>query len=335
MLPNRTQVLAAVDKALLEFDMPGLGRKESGRTRDSFVLSDGRRVSVVTDRISHFDRVLGAIPYKGQVLNLLAAFWFQNTSDIVPASMLEVPDPNVMVSRHLQRIPVQLVVRGYITGVTPTSLWYSYERGERVIYGIHFPEGLSKNDALLKPVITPILRTGRGIAGEMISAEAVVKRGLVDADQWKKMCSIAVALFKRGQEVAAEGGLIMVDALYEFGIDASNTLMLINELHTPDAARFWLASTYAAHKAARRDPEHFDNEFIYLWYDEQGYNGEGDPPPLPDDIIYRASRRYIEAYQYLTRQPFEPAPYPATARIRKAVVPYRPAGKANDRKDGR
>lgn len=323
MFPTRTQILDNVPNALLEFDMPGLGAKVSGRTRDSFILADGRRLSVVTDRISHYDRILGAVPYKGQVLNQLAAFWFANTADIVPNSMLDMPDPNVMVSRHLRRIPVQVVVRGYITGVTPTSLWYSYERGERTIYGIRFPEGLNKNDALLKPIITPILRTGPGIAGEMISAKAVLERELVDPDVWERLCAIALKLFARGQAVAADAGLILVDALYEFGMDEQGEIMLINELHTPDASRFWRANTYGSRKAARQEPEHLDNEFIFLWYKQQGYEGEGKPPELPDDIIVQATVRYIEAYEYLTRQSFAPAPYPATARIKKAVAPYK------------
>ncbi len=326
MFPNKTQVLEAVKGALLEFDLPGLGKKMSGRTRDSFILPDGRRLSVVTDRISHFNRILGAVPYKGQVLNQMAAFWFENTADVVPNHMLEVPDPNVMVVRNLRRIPVQLVVRGYITGVTPTSLWYSYERGERVIYGIRFPEGLNKNDALLKPIITPLLRTGPGISGEMISAHAVLQRELVDPDYWKEMCNIALELFERGQKVASEAGLIMVDALYEFGVGADGALMLINELHTPDAARFWRANTYGSRKAARQEPEHLDNEFIYLWYDKQGYEGEGRPPQMPDEIIYQATVRYIEAYEYLTGKPFAPAAYPATPRIEKAVAPYVKSG---------
>ncbi len=323
MLPTKKQVLECVPGALLKFESPGLGRPISGRTRDSFVLKDGRRVSVVTDRIAQFNRILGGIPYKGQALNQLAAFWFENTADIVPNSMIEVPDPNVMVSRQLRRISIQIVVRGYITGTSPTSLWYSYDRGEREIYGIRFPDGLKKNDPLLKPALTPILRTGPGIMGEMVSAQAVVGRGLVEADVWEQMCTTAQKLYARGWEVAEEAGLILVDALYEFGLDDHGTLMLINELHTPDASRFWLANSYPSRKAARQDPAHFDNEFVYTWYEQQGYDGNGAPPKLPDDIIYEASQRYIRVYEYLTKRDFEPAPYPATARIQAAVALYK------------
>ncbi|MBN1285883.1 MAG: phosphoribosylaminoimidazolesuccinocarboxamide synthase [Anaerolineae bacterium] len=324
MLPTRKQILDLVPSALLTFKADDLGKPVSGRTRDSFTLGDGRRISVVTDRIALFDRILGAVPYKGQVLNQLAAFWFEHTADIVPNSMIEVLDPNVMLSRHLKRIPMQIVVRGYITGATPTSLWYSYSQGKREIYGIRFPDGLNKNDMLIKPALTPILRTGPGIMGEMVSAKAVVSRGVVDAKVWDQMCNYARKLFERGKEVAEEAGLILVDALYEFGTDPeTGALMLINELHTPDASRFWLANSYAARKAARQDPEHFDNEFVYLWYDKQGYDGEGEPPILPDDIIYEASLRYIQVYEYLTRKTFEPAEYPATERIETAVAPYR------------
>jgi phosphoribosylaminoimidazole-succinocarboxamide synthase len=323
MLPTKKRILESVPNALLSFNMPGLGKRVQGRTRDSFILSDGRRVSVVTDRIGHWDQIYGAVPYKGQVLNQLAAFWFEHTDDIVPNSMLAVPDPNVMVTRHLERIPVEVVVRGYITGTTPTSLWYSYDRGEHVIYGIRFPEGLQKNDALLKPIITPIIRTGPGIQGEMLSAQAVTQRGLVEPDLWEQICDTALKLFDRGQQVAEKAGLIMVDALYEFGVDEKGTIRLINELHTPDAARFWLANSYASHKAAGKEPEHLDNEFIYLWYDGQGYEGQGTPPAMPQDLTYEASRRYIQVYEYLTREEFMPADYPAERRIRAVLKPFK------------
>jgi phosphoribosylaminoimidazole-succinocarboxamide synthase len=302
-----------IPQALTTVDLPGLGAKRRGKVRDMYRVN-GRRLLITTDRLSAFDRVLAAIPYKGQVLNQLSAFWFETVSDLVAHHCLSTPDPNATLARDCTPLPVEVVVRGYITGVTGTSLWANYAQGERVLYGYILPDGLAKNDPLSQPLITPTTKATTG-HDERISSGEVVERGLVSADRWEQIQQQALAVFARGQEVARENGLILVDTKYEFGLSAEGELMLIDELHTPDSSRFWLAESYQARRAAGLEPENFDKEFLRLWYVGKGYRGEGEPPPLPDEVIARLSQRYIAVYERLTGLTFVPADYPAGPRI--------------------
>ncbi len=294
-------------------DLP-LGPRRSGKVRDWYDLPDGRRALVVTDRISAFDRILGAIPYKGQVLNQLSAFWFEHTRDIVPNHLLDVPDPNVSIVRVCRPWPVEVVVRGYITGVTGTSLWTLYARGERDIYGVRLPDGLRKNDRLPSPIITPTTKATGGAHDERITRDEIIARGLVPAKMYARIEEVALKLFQRGSEICARGGLTLVDTKYEFG-DLDGELMLIDEMHTPDSSRFWLSSP-------TDEPVHFDKEFIRLWYAERGYCGEGDPPLMSDDLVAAASKRYIEAYERITGRAFIPAEYPVNERILKHIAAW-------------
>ena len=308
-----TCIKEAIPQALMGVDLPGLGARQRGKVRDIYRL-DGRRLLITTDRISAFDRVLGTIPYKGQVLNQLSAFWFEAVSDLVAHHCLSTPDPNVTLARDCTPLPVEVVVRGYITGVTDTSLWANYARGERRLYGYVLPDGLAKNDPLPRPLITPTTKATAG-HDERITGDEVVERGLVPADRWEQIQRQALAVFARGQEVARTGGLILVDTKYEFGLSAEGELMLIDELHTPDSSRFWLAESYPARRAAGLEPESFDKEFLRLWYAKQGYRGDGEPPPLPAEIIAQVSQRYIAVYERLTGRTFVPAGYPAGPRM--------------------
>lgn len=308
-------IKALIPQALDGVDLPGLGDKRNGKVRDYYVLPDGRRVLITTDRLSAFDRVLGLVPYKGQVLNQLSAFWFERTRQIVDNHLLSVSDPNVMVVRECEPFPVEVIVRGYITGVTKTALWYRYSLGEREIYGHCFPDGLCKNDPLPEPIITPTTKGRAGEHDERITCAEVVERGLLDADTWEQVCQAALSLFQYGQEVARRAGLILVDTKYEFGRAPDGRVVLIDEVHTPDSSRFWVAETYHDRRAAGQEPENFDKEFVRLWYAEQGYRGGGDPPSMPDDLVAQVSQRYIACYERLTGQAFEPAPYPAQPRI--------------------
>lgn len=312
-------IRAAIPHALDQVEIPGLGARYQGKVRDYYRLADGRRVMVTTDRLSAFDRVLGLIPYKGQALNQLSAFWFQETADIIPNHLLDVPDPNVVIVQECQLFPVEVIVRGYITGVTKTSLWYHYERGERVIYGIEFPDGLQKNSRLPEPVITPTTKATDGGHDQCLTVDAVVEGGLVPPGHWAQICEAALAIFRRGQEMAEEAGLILVDTKYEFGLSPDGRVQLVDEVHTPDSSRFWRADTYAERVAAGQEPENLDKEFIRLWFAGQGYRGDGDPPAMPEELIVAASRRYQQLYEKLTRQVFEPAEYPAAERIRESV----------------
>lgn len=302
-------------------DLPALGARHSGKVRDWYDLREGRRALIVTDRISAFDRILGAIPYKGQVLNQLAAFWFEHTGDIVPNHLLRVPDPNVSLVKSCKPWPVEIVVRGYITGVTSTSLWTLYAQGERNIYGISLPEGLHKNDKLPAPIITPTTKAAHGAHDERITRDEIVARGLAPADVYAQIERAALALFQRGSEICARGGLTLVDTKYEFG-DCDGELTLIDEIHTPDSSRFWLNT--AVHQAEQdriggSEPVNFDKEFIRLWYAERGYKGEGEPPAMSADLIEQASARYIAAYEMISGQKFVRGTYPVNDRIARSL----------------
>ncbi|MGQ9553265.1 MAG: phosphoribosylaminoimidazolesuccinocarboxamide synthase [Anaerolineae bacterium] len=311
-------VIAAIPWALQEVDIPELGPVLRGKVRDCYVIGD-KRILITTDRLSAFDRVLGLVPYKGQVLNQLSRFWFEAVSDIVPSHMISTPDPNVMLAHEGQAFPVEIVVRGYITGVTTTSLWYNYERGERRMYGLTLPDGLRKNQALPQPVITPTTRaTGPGGHDERITPAEIVERGLMTQADWDAVTAKALAIFARGQEVCARGGLILVDTKYEFG-RVNGEIALIDEMHTPDSSRFWRADTYEARFAAGQEPDNFDKEFVRLWYSEQGYRGDGEPPAMDEALVVQATLRYATVYEMITGRQFEPAPYPAGPRIRSAL----------------
>jgi phosphoribosylaminoimidazole-succinocarboxamide synthase len=315
------QLQTALAAPLDGIDLAGFGPKTSGKVRDIYRL-DGRLILVTTDRLSAFDRILGLVPYKGQVLNQLSAFWFQATEDIVANHLYELPDPNVAVVQACTPLPVEVVVRGYITGVTSTALWQRYSQGERRIYGLDFPDGLQKNDPLPAPIITPTTKAHSG-HDERITAEEVVTRGLVPAKLWEQVCAAAVALFRRGQEIAHRGGLILVDTKYEFGVAPSGALTLIDEVHTPDSSRFWVAESYPARHEAGVEPENFDKEFIRLYYAGHGYRGEGEPFPMPPELALQAAQRYIRTYEMLTGQTFVPGDLPAAARITRTLAAWR------------
>jgi phosphoribosylaminoimidazole-succinocarboxamide synthase len=278
-----------------------------------------RLVLVTTDRLSAFDRVLGCVPAKGQVLNELSSWWFGRLEPIVPNHLVAVPDPNVSVVTACQALPVEVVVRGYITGVTSTSLWRQYDEGRRDLYGLRLPDGLAKNDALPGPVVTPTTKAADGDHDEPLSAGEVVERGLVGARRWDEVLDAAVELFTRGQAIASAAGLILVDTKYEFGVDGDGRLRLIDEVHTPDSSRYWLAATYAARRAAGDEPDSADKEVVRRWYADHGYRGDGDPPALPPDLAADLSARYVDVYERLTGAAFVPAAEPAEPRVEAAL----------------
>jgi len=293
-----------------------------GKVRDFFSLPDARRLLVATDRLSAFDRVLALIPFKGQVLNQLSAFWFRRTADLVPNHLLDVPDPNVSLVRTCEPLLVEVVVRGYITGVTKTALWTLYAAGERVIYGHRLPEGLQKNDPLPQPLITPTTKAGPGQHDERLTCDEVVERGLVDSQTWARVQETALALFRRGQEIARAAGFLLVDTKYEFGQAPDGTLMLIDEIHTPDSSRFWEQESFHRAQETGDEPEHWDKEFVRLWYAARDYHGDGDPPPLPVEILVETARRYVYLYEGLTGATFHPAPVPAGVRVADVLRSY-------------
>jgi len=318
----------ALPNALIALPLPWPHAHETGKVREVLTLPGARRLLVSTDRLSAFDRVLAAVPYKGQVLNQLSAFWFRETAGLVANHLLEVPDANVSLVRECAPLPVEVIVRGYITGVTKTSLWTLYAAGERHIYGYDFPDGLRKNDPLPTPLLTPTTKGGPGGHDERLTCAEVVERGYVEAAAWAQVTAAALALFRRGQEVARRAGFLLVDTKYEFGRAPDGALLLIDEVHTPDSSRFWTAAAWEQFEAtvAQGRPaveiEPWDKEYVRLWYAAQGFRGDGAPPPLPENQVVELARRYIALYEGLTGQPFVPAPLPAGPRIAEVLRSY-------------
>jgi phosphoribosylaminoimidazole-succinocarboxamide synthase len=294
----------------------------SGKVRESYDLPDGRRVMIATDRQSAFDKVLAAVPYKGQVLNQTATFWFEQTADICPNHILEVPDPNVVIGQRLDMLPIEMVVRDYMTGSTDTSIWPMYDRGERVMYGVTFPEGLVKNQKLPETILTPTTKGAVGEHDRPITPAEIVEQNLLTQAQWDELAELSVAVFARGREFAAKNGLILVDTKYEFGVDADGRITLADEIHTPDSSRYWLADSYGAKLAAGENPDSLDKEFLRLWIAARcdPYN---DPiPEIPADTLMEFAGKYVRLYEQVTGESFEHAPMdrPVRDRIRENLA---------------
>ena len=308
------QLLSLLPLAFRGSDLP-LPGKLSGKVRDGYDLPQGRLL-VTTDRLSAFDRILACVPYKGQVLNQLAAWWFAQTDALIGNHVISVPDPNAMLVTPVEPFPIEVIVRGYITGVTSTALWYRYSLGERDIYGYHFPEGLRKNQLLPEPIITPTTKGGATGHDERLTCAEVTAGGFLDAATWEQVQTAALAIFRKGQAVARQAGLILVDTKYEFGRAADGRVLLIDEVHTPDSSRFWRASSYLEKFLSGQEPENFDKEFVRLEYAGQDYRGDGPPPVMPDALWVAASQRYIAIYEMLTGLTFVPGAYPVEERLR-------------------
>ena len=309
-----TQPFTGIEAA----DVHDIGPVLRGKVRDIVDLGD-RLALIATDRLSAFDRVLGTVPYRGQVLNQLSAWWFHRIADLVPTHMVAAPDPNVTIARKCRPLPVEVVVRSRLTGTTGTSVWTLYAGGARHIYGLRFPDGMRKNDPLPRPIITPTTKGAMGAHDRPISERGIVESGLVEAGCWEEVRSIALSVFERGGRTAAEAGLVLVDTKYEFGLDHEGRVVIIDEVHTPDSSRFWRAATVEERLDAGGEPENLDKEVVRVAYAEQGFRGEGDPPPLDTELAVRAARAYLEVFEVLTGRPLAPASYPAAPRVVTAV----------------
>lgn len=271
--------------------------------RDSYVLPD-KIVLITTDRQSAFDRVLAAIPFKGQVLNQTSAWWFEQTKNIVPNHVIAVPDPNVTVGKKCTVFAVEFVVRGFITGTTSTSAWVNYQNGMREYCGNTLPEGLKKNQQFERPIVTPTTKSDEH--DRLITPAEIVAEKLMTQEEWDYVSGKALELFMFGQKVADEHGLILVDTKYEFGKDENGNIMLIDEIHTPDSSRYWIAKSYAERMAAGQEPENIDKEFLRLWFTKNcdPYNDK-ELPTAPDELVIELSRRYIMLYEMITGKKFE------------------------------
>lgn len=293
----------------------GLGERHQGKVRESYVQKD-RRIIVTTDRVSAFDCIIGTIPFKGQVLNQLAGFWFETTRAIVPNHVVAIPDPNVMVVHECEQLPLEFIVRGYVTGVTKTSAWYNYERGVRDFCGNRLPEGLRKDQKLERPILTPTTKHEKH--DRPISRAEAIQEGLIDAATFDAAAEICFRLFDAGVKHAASRGLILVDTKYELG-KLNGRLVASDEIHTPDSSRYWFADTYAELFKAGQDQRKIDKEYVREWLVAQGFRGEGTPPALTDEVRIEAARRYIQAYETVTGREFTITDEPAETRIATAL----------------
>lgn len=279
-------------------DFKNLGERYVGKVRDVYIQND-KVIMISTDRYSAFDRNLALIPCKGQVLTETSKFWFENTKDIVKNHVIEFPDPNVVVGKKCKVIPIEMVVRGYITGITGTSLWTLYSKGQRDFGDFTLPDGMKKNQKLDKPILTPTTKSNEH--DRPLSTADILKEKIVSEDLWNKLADVAIKLFTRGQEIALAHGLILVDTKYEFGLDENGELTLVDEIHTPDSSRYWQAKTYEERIAKGLEPENFDKEFLRLWFKENcdPYNDKA-MPPAPAEMVEELSRRYIQIFEQIT-----------------------------------
>jgi phosphoribosylaminoimidazole-succinocarboxamide synthase len=296
-----------------------------GKVRDCYIDREkGERIIVVTDRLSAFDAVVGSIPSKGQVLNQLATFWFEKTQHIAPNHMLRVPDPNVMIARECDPLPVELVMRSYLTGVTSTSIWKAYEKGARTFCGHALPEGMTKNQKLPAPILTPSTKAQKGDHDISVSRDELLAMGRIDPALFDRAAEIAAKLFAEGQRHAAAHGLILADTKYEMGIALNGPnkgeITVIDEIHTPDSSRYWYAEDYEERLARGEEPRSLDKEYVRRWLaNEAKWNGDGPPPVMPDDIKIEAARRYIASYEQVTGTTFVPDTREPVARIAAAL----------------
>ncbi len=292
-----------VNDVLKETNLQGLGERKIGKVRDIYVAAD-KITLVSTDRHSSFDRIIAHIPFKGEILNQISAFWFDNTKDIIKNHVVSIPDPNVLVAKKCKPLPIEAVMRGYITGVTSTSLWTHYKEGKRDFGHFVLPDGLTKNQKLENPVFTPSTKSDEH--DRTLSIPEIIAEGLLTKEMVEKVDDMATLLFIRGQEIALSKGLILVDTKYEFGIDENGELMLIDEIHTPDSSRYWKADSYQARLDDGMEPEYFDKEFLRLWFKDNcdPYKDEV-LPEAPKELVVEMSRRYIEIYETITGKKFE------------------------------
>ncbi|MFC5397161.1 phosphoribosylaminoimidazolesuccinocarboxamide synthase [Bosea vestrisii] len=304
--------------------IPELPNHYRGKVRENYDLPDGRRIIIATDRLSAFDRAIACIPFKGQVLTQTARFWFERTADICPNHVLDYPDPNVVVGKRLDILPVEIVVRGYLAGTTGTSILTMYKQGQREMYGARFPEGLRDNEVLPQAIITPTSKAFDGGHDEPLSPAEILEQGLLTKAQWETLSDYALKLFARGQTLAAERGLILADTKYEFGTDAEGRMILADEIHTPDSSRYWFAGSYRERFAKGEKPESFDKDFVRNWVAARCDPYNEPIPEIPDELIEQTSQVYIKAFETITGKAFErpAADVAPLERIRRNLSRY-------------
>lgn len=311
-------------RILTEAFFPDLPNYYGGKVRENYDLPDGRRIIISTDRISAFDRILACIPYKGQVLTQTARYWFEETADICPNHVIAYPDPAVVVGKRLDILPVEIVVRGYLAGTTGTSILTLYKNGQRTMYGMTLPDGMRDNQKLPQAIITPTSKEFDGGHDEPLTPAEIIEKGLLTQPQWEQLSKYALALFARGQQKAAERGLILVDTKYEFGTDEQGNIILADEIHTPDSSRYWIADSYEEAFAKGSRPASFDKDFVRSWVVERCDPYKDAIPEIPQDLIEATSKVYIQAYEAITGLTFQPDDSGETplARVKANLAAY-------------
>jgi phosphoribosylaminoimidazole-succinocarboxamide synthase len=304
--------------------IPELPSHYRGKVRENYDLADGRRLIIATDRLSAFDRIITAVPLKGQVLTQIARYWFDHTRDICPNHVIAYPDPNVLLCQGLRIMPVEVVVRDYLAGTTSTSILSMYQAGRREMYGHRFPEGLRANQKLPQTILTPTTKAFDAGHDEELTPERIITGGLLTKAQWAEVSALALDLFARGREMAARRGLILVDTKYEFGFDAEGRIILADEIHTPDSSRYWFAASYPERFAAGTPPESFDKDFIRRWVTARCDPYKDDLPEIPAEIVLEAARIYVEVFEAITGQdfPLPSADEPVLERVRRNLAGY-------------
>ena len=317
-------IRSQISNVLVDVIIPELPNHYRGKVRDTYALDDGRMVIITADRQSAFDRNMAAVPFKGQVLTQTARFWFEATSDICANHVIEYPDPNVLVCKNLEMLPIEVIVRDYMTGSTNTSIWTMYQEGKREMYGTAFPNGMSKNQKLPKTILTPTTKSTKGGHDEPSSPDEVVKQGLLTQELWDELARISLAVFARGRELAAKRGLILVDSKFEFGLDENKNICLADEILTPDSSRYWLQNNYYEKLAAQENPEGLDKEFLRLWIKERCDPYQDSIPDIPEDTLVEFAGRYIQLFEVVTGQEFIPDTSGTTIleRIRTNLAKY-------------
>ncbi len=321
---DRNALKTHADRVLDAVTIPELPNHYRGKVRENYDLPDGRRIIIATDRLSAFDVSLAAIPFKGEVLTRTARYWFDATADICPNHVLEYPDPNVVVGRRLDILPVEIVVRDYLAGTTSTSILSMYKAGQREMYGVRLPDGLTDNAKLPQTIITPTSKAAYGAHDEPLTPDEILGRGLLTAGQWETVCRYAHALFARGRAIAAERGLILVDTKYEFGTDPDGNIVLADEIHTPDSSRYWFQASYADRVARGEKPESFDKDFMRNWVVARCDPYKDPIPEIPQEIVLQTAEVYIQAYETITGREFEIPEMDGTVldRIRRNLAKY-------------
>jgi len=319
-----SRIRAAIPNVLAEAHFPELPNYYRGKVRENYDLADRRRILISTDRQSAFDQVLAAVPFKGQVLTETARFWFEATKDICPNHVLDYPDPNVVIGRRLEMLPVEMVVRDYLTGSTDTAIWPMYRDGKRVVYGVTLPDGLKKNDKLPGTILTPTTKAEQGGHDAPITPQEIVARGLLSQKQWDEVAALTLAIFARGKEIAAKNGLILVDTKFEFGLDGAGKIVLADEILTPDSSRYWRASTYPTRHGGGEEPESLDKEFLRLWIAARCDPYKQPIPEIPADTLVEFAQKYIALYETVTGRSFEapPAGEAVKERIRRNLAKF-------------